>query len=272
MNGKLAVITGGSSGIGYAIAKKIALNQGRLLLVARNQDKLNDAAAQLNKISRYSVSTISADVSKLEDVDKIRQTIKSLTPAADIIINSAGIVSAGKLDEVPPTEWDRLFNLNVGGLVKVLQALVPDMRRQSRLDRQERHIVNVGSAAGLLPFPGMSAYSATKAAVIALTESLRAELAPFKIGVTVLCPDYVKTPLADTVKLFGSIDNLRMKKKIKKRFESGNLSPETVAEVTLKAIKKNKGVVIVGRQARMGYMLKRLSPALLDRVIKNFTP
>ena len=210
------------------------------------------------------VRTVSVDVASDQDIETLIAAVKSLRPSADIIINSAGIVSGGKLHETPIEEWDRLHGINVRGLVLVLQALIPDMIRS---DRAQRHIVNVSSAAGYAGSPGMSAYGATKAAVIALSESLRVELAPFDIGVTVLCPGYVKTPIAETIQLFGSMNNPKTQKRIEQMFRQGNLSPERVAEQTLKAIDRNKAFVSVGRDAIGAHYLRRLSPQLLARAV-----
>lgn len=272
LDGKLIVITGGSSGIGYAIGERLARRGARLLLVARNEEKLREAAAKMDAVSKYDVQILSADITLAGDVRHLKATVQSLAPCVDIIINSAGIVSAGLLDEVPLGEWHRLHNVNVNGLIQVLQALVPAMRKQCKQDSQERHIVNVSSAAGHIPFPGMSAYSATKAAIIALSESLRGELAAYGIGVSAVCPGFVQTPIVETVQLFGSMDNPETQKIVRRMFSTGNLTPETVAEKTLAAISKNRGMIVIGGLARFGYTLKRISPALLARMVKTLNP
>lgn len=267
LNGKLAVITGGSSGIGYAIAQELVLRGARALLVARDVNKLEQACLRLNQIRPGSTSFVQADVSLSEDIARIAEQARALSGAADLLINSAGIVSAGLLFETPIAEWDRLHNLNVRGLVQVLQALVPDMIAQAKTDKQARHIINIASAAGYSGSPGMSAYGATKAAVIALSESLRAELAADKIGVTAICPGFVITPIAETVQLFGSMDNPKTRRTIEKMFAAGNLYPEQVARVAVQAIQDNKFLVSVGREAVGAHWLKRLSPRLLARVV-----
>lgn len=267
LNGKLAVITGGSSGIGYAIAQELVLRGARALLVARDVNKLEQACLRLNQIRPGSTSFVQADVNLSEDIARIAEQVRTLSGAADLLINSAGIVSAGLLFETPIAEWDRLHNLNVRGLVQVLQALVPDMIAQAKTDKQARHIINIASAAGYSGSPGMSAYGATKAAVIALSESLRAELAADKIGVTAICPGFVITPIAETVQLFGSMDNPKTRRTIEKMFAAGNLYPEQVARVAVQAIQDNKFLVSVGREAVGAHWLKRLSPRLLARVV-----
>lgn len=267
IKGKLVVVTGGSSGIGYSIAERMAGLGARLLLVARNEAKLNTAATQLRKQGAEEVLTLSVDVANADDLSKLRDKVAEMGAAADVVINSAGIVSAGLLHEMPISEWDRLHGVNVRGLVLVLQTLIPEMIAENAKDGQARHIVNIASAAGYSGVPGMSAYGATKAAVTALSESLRAELGAHQIGVTAVCPGFVKTPIAETVQLFGRMNTPKTQKNIEKMFAYGNLSPETVAEQTLKAIGKNKGFVTIGRDAVGGHLLKRFAPGMFSAVV-----
>ena len=271
LNGRLAVITGGSSGIGYAIAERLARRGADLLLVARDEAKLADAAATLDEIGSGDVQVVSADVTREADIQRVAERVGAMAPAADIVINSAGIVSAGLLHEVPLAEWDRLHNINVRGLVQVLQALIPDMITAHGQDGRQRQIVNIGSAAGFSGVPGMAAYGATKAAVIALSESLRLELAGQGIGVTAICPGFVQTPIAETVQLFGRMNNPKTEKVIRRMFALGNLSPERVADITLQAMARNRGFVAIGREASAGHLLKRLSPNLFARVVARTT-
>jgi len=207
LSGKLAVITGGSSGIGYAIAQTLAEKGAQILIVARNEKNLADAADKLSVFSEHAIETLSADLSQPEGVKRIADKVAELAPCADIVVNNAGMVSAGFIVDTPMEEWERLYSLNVRGLMGLLQQLTPAMEAQGRNDKEDRHIVNIASASGILAFPGMAAYGATKAAVISLGNCLRLELAPAHIGVTTVCPTFVKTPIAETVQLFGRMDN-----------------------------------------------------------------
>lgn len=267
MKGKLVVVTGGSSGIGYSIAERCAGLGARLLLVARNEAKLKAAATSLRKQGAEDVQTISVDVANEDDVGKLREQVLAMAAAADVVINSAGIVSAGLLHEMPISEWDRLHGVNVRGLVLVLQTLLPEMIAANSKDGQARHIVNIASAAGYSGVPGMSAYGATKAAVMALSESLRAELSAHEVGVTAVCPGFVKTPIAETVQLFGRMNTPKTQKNIQKMFAYGNLKPEAVATQTMKAIAKNKGFISIGRDAVAGHYIKRLAPTLFSNMV-----
>jgi len=267
LNGKLAVITGGSSGIGYCVAEQLARHGCRLLLAARDINNLQHAADKLSKVSVHKVNVVSVDIANARDIDKLKLAVENLAPAADIVINSAGVVSCGKLDETPYAEWQRLYSLNVAGVVQILQALLPAMRVQSKHDKQQRHIVNIASAAGLMGFPGMSAYSATKGAVISLSECMRSELRHTPIGVTAVCPSFVQTPIASKIQIFGSMLNPKTQQRIKEMFAADNLTPEKVALATLQAIAKNQGLLVVGKQAKIAYLIKRLSPYLFEKFV-----
>ena len=269
LSGKLAVITGGSSGIGFSTALLLAKRGARILIVARNEIKLAEAQQQLSVHSQYPVVTLSADISQAEDIKKLAEEVHQLAPCADIIINSAGIVSAGLLGDTPLDEWERLYSLNVRGLVGVLQALTPAMEVQAKKDKKARHIVNVASVAGIVGFPGMSAYSATKGAVILLTESLRAELSVYNIGVSAICPAFVKTPISETVQAFGRMDNPKTYRGIAKTFAQADLTPQDVAGATIKAMAKNKGLVVLGRVGKIANLVKRISPKIMNKIVNK---
>lgn len=262
-SGRLCVITGGSSGIGLAVAEQLAAQGARLLLVARDAAALDAAAARLRLLGASDVAVLSADVTRDEDVARLPQAIRALAPAADVVINSAGVVSAGLLHEVPLDEWRRLHEINVLGVVRVLQAVLPDMLTRG----QGGQVVNIASAAGLVGFTGMSAYCGTKSAVVGLSESLRSELAGAGIGVTAVCPGFVKTPIASKLKLFGRMDNPRTQQFVQNWFVRNNLAAETVARRTLDAVRRNRALVVVGRDAVSGYWTKRLFPGLLQRMM-----
>ena len=129
------------------------------------------------------------------------------------------------------------------------------------------HVVNMASAAGIVGTSGMSTYSATKFAVVGLTESLRAEMRRYKIGVSVICPSYVDTPIAEKVKVVGKMANDRARAAIAREFKENSVTPETVAERTLDAILKNRALATVGRDAVLARWMKRISPTLLERAL-----
>lgn len=263
--GKLCVITGGSSGIGLAIAEALARQGARLLLAARDEQALAAAAARLQALGAPEVAALSADVARDEDVARLAPAIARMASAADLVVNSAGVVSGGLAHEVPLEEWRRLHEINVLGVVRVLQAVLPPMLARAAADqRAGGHIVNIASGAGLVGFPGLAAYGGTKAAIVGLSESLRSELAGVGIGVTAVCPGFVKTPIASKLKLFGRMDNPRSQRFVQDWFERNRLEAATVARRTLAAVQRNRALVVIGRDALSGYWTKRVLPDLLQ--------
>ena len=269
--GKLCVVTGGSSGIGLAIAEKLAAQKARLLLVARDEAALQQAAAHLRQLGAAEVATVSIDVASDEQMQRLAPAIAAMAPAADLVINSAGIVSAGMVHEVPLEEWRRLHEVNVLGVVRVLGAVLPAMLARSARGEGGGQIVNIASAAGLVGFAGLGAYAGTKAAVVGFSESLRSELSGAGIGVTTVCPGFVKTPIASKLKLFGRMNTPRTERFMQEWFVRNNLEAETVARKTIDAIRRNRALVVIGRDATSGYWTKRIAPRVLDKMMARMT-
>lgn len=263
---RLCVITGGSSGIGLALAEQLADQGARLLLVARGPEALAQAAEQLRERGAAAVDTLSLDVADPAQLPRLAEAIAAHGEAADLVINAAGVVSAGLLTEVPREEWQRLVDINLHGLVGVLDATVPAMQARARRDGSGGQIINVASVAGLTGVPGMAAYCASKFAVVGLSQALRAELAADGIGVTTVCPGFVQTPIAGKIALFGRMDNARTRRQINAMFKRGGLTAPMVARAALKAARRNQALCLIGRDARLSYWSGRLAPRLLDRV------
>lgn len=267
---KLCVITGGSSGIGYSIAELLADQGARLLLIARDEAALQRAAGALRQRGAREVAILSADIADAAQRQRIAPALARLGEAPDAIFNAAGVVSGGLLDEIPLAEWERLFGINVFGLVGVLDAMLPAMRRQAAASGRGGRIVNIASMAGLTGMPGMSAYCASKFAVLGLGESLAAELDALGISVTTVCPSFVRTPIADKVRLFGRMDDRRVRKGLERLFTRHGATPEAVARDALRGATRRQALVVTGRGARGSYWAKRFAPLLVRRLSTRF--
>lgn len=260
IEGKVAVVTGASSGIGEAIAVRLAQAGAIVVLTGRDQDRL-DAAKK--KCPGGKVWSFKADVTDELQVMDLAQAVHQRHGVIDILVNNAGVVMSGLLVDVEPLDWRRLININVMGVVLGCRAFLPRMIERG----QGGHVVNMASAAGIVGVSGMSTYSATKFAVAGLTESLRAEVRRYNIGVSLICPSYVDTPIAGKVKIVGSLDNERTRKAVEREFKRNSVKPELVAQRTLEAILKNRALTTVGRDAAMARWMKRISPALLEKAL-----
>ncbi len=180
-----ALVTGGSSGIGLAIARMLRDESFELTLASRTKEKVEAAAAELG------AEAVAADVANEEDCDRVVATHVERFGGLDVLVNSAGIGIGGALAELSTKQWDLQFGVNVRGLFLVTRAAFPHLKASRGL------IVNLASIAGTMPTPGLAAYGATKAAVIQLTRTMNAEWAADGVRATALCPGFVDTPMAE---------------------------------------------------------------------------
>jgi NAD(P)-dependent dehydrogenase (short-subunit alcohol dehydrogenase family) len=180
-----ALITGGSSGIGLAIARMLRDEGFALTLVSRTAEKVEAAAAELD------AHAIAADVSNAEDCTRIVEEHVAREGGLDLLVNSAGIGIAGRVEDIQLKHLDRQLAINLRGLILVSQAAIPHLRKT------KGWIVNLASIAGTQPVPILPVYAATKAAVISVTHSLNADLDDDGVRAIAICPGFVDTPMAD---------------------------------------------------------------------------
>jgi len=181
---KAALVTGGSSGIGFALARMLRDEGYALTLVSRTAAKVESAAAELG------ASAVAADVSLEDDCERALAAHIERHGRLDVLVNSAGLGIGGRVEDMTAKQWDLQFGVNLRGLFLLTRGAIP-LLRETR-----GHIVNLASIAGTLPTPGLAAYGATKAAVIAFTRSLNEELDGDGVRARALCPAFVDTPMA----------------------------------------------------------------------------
>lgn len=193
LSGRVAVVTGGASGIGRGMAKAFAAEGMKLVLADIEGEPLAKAVAELTT-SGASVIGALTDVTKPEALEELRDQTLSEYGAAHVLCNNAGVggSGAGPLWALPQDEWDWVMGVNLNSVVYGIRSFVPAMLEQG----DEGHIVNTASLAGLIHGAGI--YGITKQAVVALSESLWAQLAPTKLGVSVLCPGWVRTRIVES--------------------------------------------------------------------------
>ncbi|MDR2297095.1 MAG: SDR family NAD(P)-dependent oxidoreductase [Comamonas sp.] len=186
---KVAVITGAASGIGAGLARQAAALGMKVVLADRDQEKLDAVADELGKQALSVVTDVTSQDSLNALADKAYATFGQV----DLLFNNAGVLSTGNCWEISDAQWQQAWQVNVNGIVNGLRAFVPRLLKADR----PAHIINTASVGGFLPSPLMAPYSATKFAVVALTESLANELATFSphIKVSLLAPGPVKTAI-----------------------------------------------------------------------------
>ena len=182
---KVALVTGGSSGIGLAIARMLRGEGYELTLASRRPERVKAAAEELGAVA------VTADVSKEDDCERLVAEHRARFDRLDVLVNSAGIGIAGATERLSTKHWDLQLGINLRGLFLVTRASVPMLRESRGI------VVNLASIAGTTPAPGLAAYGASKAAVISLTHSLNAELQDAGVRCTALCPGFVATAMAE---------------------------------------------------------------------------
>ncbi len=180
-----ALVTGGSSGIGLALARMLAEEGYDLSLASRTPEKVEAAAAELG------ATAIVADVSKPEDCARVVEEHVATHGGLDVLVNSAGVGIASRVEDLQLKHVDRQLDINIRGLALVTQAAIPHLRTS------KGWIFNLASIAGKERIPVLPIYAATKAAVISLTGSLNADLDPDGVRAIAICPGFVDTPMAE---------------------------------------------------------------------------
>jgi NAD(P)-dependent dehydrogenase (short-subunit alcohol dehydrogenase family) len=186
-----ALVTGGSSGIGLAIARMLRDEGFSLTLASRTREKVEAAAAELG------AHAVAADVSKAEDCTRVVEEHVDREGGLDVLVNSAGIGIASRLEDAQLRHIDRQLAINLRGLMLVTQAAIPHLRKT------KGWIVNLASIAGTQPVPILPIYAASKAAVISLTRSLNDDLDDDGVRAIALCPGFVDTPMAEFTGMQG---------------------------------------------------------------------
>jgi NAD(P)-dependent dehydrogenase (short-subunit alcohol dehydrogenase family) len=191
--GKVAVITGGASGIGLALTDRLAAAQMRVVLVDVNEPRLREVSARLSEDGAEVMAQV-CDTASEAEMQALAHAVLERFGGAHVLCNNAGIAGLGDPWRDSMALWERIMSINVYGVVHGIRAFLPIME-----DQGEGHIVNTASMAGLVPVPGAAPYAATKHAVVGLSESLRLELTAMAspVGVSVLCPAFVKTRLME---------------------------------------------------------------------------
>lgn len=193
LTGKVAIVTGASSGIGEETAIQLAAEGARVVAAARRTDRLQNLEQRITQ-SGGEVSSVQADVQREEDCRRIVERTKEIFGRVDILVNNAGVMLLGPIGGADTEDWRRMINTNVLGLMYCTHAAIPIMREQ-----KGGHIVNVSSVAGRTARAGVGVYNASKWAVGAFSEALRQEVHKDGIRVTIIEPGVVRTELREHI-------------------------------------------------------------------------
>ncbi|BAX91641.1 SDR family oxidoreductase [Mycobacterium shigaense] len=253
--GKRCLVTGAASGIGRATALSLAAQGAELFLTDRDADGLELTVADVRALGARVPQHRVLDIADYDQVVGFAADIHTAHPSMDVVMNIAGVSAWGTVDRLSHEQWNRMIAINLMGPIHVIETFVPAMVAA----RRGGHVVNVSSAAGLVALPWHAAYSASKYGLRGLSEVLRFDLARHRIGVSVVVPGAVKTPLVDSVEIAG-VD--RSDPKVGRwvdRFSGHAVSPERAADKILAGVRKNRYLIYTSQDIRALYAFKRLA-------------
>lgn len=257
--GRVAVVTGGGNGIGRATSLALA-GQGAAVAVADLDPDAAERVAQTIRDTGQPASAHQVDVTDLAAIQALAKAVAAEHGTADIVVNNAGIGVAGPFLDTSPDEWQRIVDVNLMGVVHGSRVFAGAMVEAGL----PGHVVNLASGLAHVPARDMSAYCATKAAVLRLSEVLRTELADHGIGVSVICPGIVNTGITDRTTFVGvdPDEQTRRRSRTSAMYDRRAYPPEKVADAIVGAVRHNRSVVNPGPEAAAGAVLARLSPGL----------
>lgn len=267
LHNKLALVTGGGSGIGQATALAFAREGARLILVDINEQGLQVTASQITGLGGE-VETHIVNVADANDMAALADTVHQQHGALDILVNNAGIAAAGCFLDTTLDAWDKVLDINLKGVVHGCHFFLPAMVAA----RNQGIVVNTASAASFVAPRDMSIYATSKFAVFGFSESLRCEMAEHNIQVTVICPGIVNTPLISNTLVEGDLKEKGLREKAVSFYEKRNYPPEKVAQAILRGVIKRRSVVPVSPEAWASYFAKRFVPGFVEWVGRRDNP
>ncbi len=249
---KRIIITGAGSGLGRALALEFAKMNWNIVIAEINDSRANETANQVNNLGARAI-VAHCDVTNPDDLDRTVETAKNELGGVDVIINNAGVSAGGYMEKISLDDWDWIININLKSVIYGCRAVIPVLKKQ-----QSGYIINVASNAGMVCLPEMCSYNMTKAGVIAISDTLRTELSPLGIGVSVVCPSFFKTNLMDQ---FRSPDP-RQRKLAQGFFSKSLMTVESVAQYVIKSVSRNKMHIIPQIDGKYLWWSKRHFPWL----------
>ncbi|WP_019631044.1 SDR family NAD(P)-dependent oxidoreductase [Actinomadura atramentaria] len=258
----IAIVTGGASGIGRAIATSLVRRGDTVVVADINADGARQVADRLNTLGQGKATAAALDVTDAAAVDALYRSVKDEHGRLDLVFNNAGIAIGGLAEELSLDHWNRAIDINLKGVVHGV-----DSAYRIMLEQGFGHIVNTASLAGLVPMPVGIPYTATKHAVVGLSLGLRAEAAPRGVKVSVVCPSFVDTPLLANVNpdLPATAMSGDAKNEIKKA--SPRLyTAEKLARDIVRGVDRNKALIVAPAHGRVAWRGVRLNPAGAVRV------
>jgi NAD(P)-dependent dehydrogenase (short-subunit alcohol dehydrogenase family) len=268
---KVAVITGGASGLGLAMARRFAAEGMKLVLADVEEEALRKVETEFRKAG-VPVIGIRTDVSRAQDVERLAEKTLATFGGVHLLCNNAGVGPGGVVWENTVADWEWVLGVNVWGVIHGVRVFLPIMLRQDA----DCHVVNTASVAGLLSVPNMGIYCVSKHAVVTLTECLYHDVAQrsSRVGVSLLCPAYVPTGIIDSERNRPALlrnaqrprtsEELARDEAMRKAVLSGKISAEQVAEMVFDAVQTNRFYILTHPKIKDAIRV-RMDDILLER-------
>ncbi|MGZ2360221.1 SDR family oxidoreductase [Streptomyces sp. 372A] len=268
--GRLVLVTGAAGGIGRATALAFARSGARVVAVDRDAEGAERTAESARAAGAPEAWAEAVDVSDEQAMEKLAARVADEYGVVDVLVNNAGIGLSGPFLETTPEDWRNVLDVNLWGVIHGCRLFGRQMAERG----QGGHIVNIASAAAFQPSRALPAYSTSKAAVLMLSECLRAELAEKAIGVSAICPGIVNTGITDTARFVGTdaAEEQRLRRRVGKLYGARNYPPEKVAEAVLRAVVRNQAVVPVTPESHAVRLLSRVGPGVLRGIARLKPP
>ncbi len=257
---KVCLVTGGASGIGRAICQQLAQAGAQVIVADLDLPKAEEVAVQIREAGGQAQAA-ALDVTDAESVQALVDERFEAHGRLDYMFNNAGVASVGDVLDTGLPEWNRMIDVNLKGVIHGVHAAYPKMVAQGF-----GHIVNTASLAGLIPTPTMTAYAATKHAVVGPSKSLRAEAISSGVTVSAICPGIINTPMLETNRLLG-VD----RDWVDRVMPMQPYSVERCASDILKGVAKKRLIITVTPQSTLGALLYRWAPGLVDWFVARET-
>ena len=259
---KNILITGAGSGLGRALALHYAL-RGCDVCVADKDREAGDQTVELIDQTQGTAFFEECDISSQSSVDALVASLQSRWQSVDVLINNAGVATAGSLDSESIEQWQWAIDINLLGQIRMTQAILPLIRHSNAYHRS---IINIASQAGLTPVGHMGSYSVTKAGLITFAEGAHFELAPENIHVSVVCPAFFATNLHRSLRT----EQDGMRALVNKMVGESDVTADSIAEQIVTANEAREFMILTHKDGRRAHMLKRLLPnAWYLRIVKK---
>jgi NAD(P)-dependent dehydrogenase (short-subunit alcohol dehydrogenase family) len=243
-------ITGGASGLGRALAERYAREGWRVCIGDLDVERCADTLSALQQHSPHS-HALACDVTREVDLQAAADWLTQHWDGVDVVINNAGVAQMGGIGDATLTDWQWIVDINLLGVVRGCKVFAPLLRAQGG-----GQLVNIASMAGLIYMPQAAAYNATKAAVVALSETLQLELAADNIGVSVVCPAFFRTALAQNMRA----SDPQLEALTKRLVERARIGPDEIAQLVFDGVARREAHILTHPGARRTWLLKRYLP------------